>query len=58
MSNPHPTAKLDEGYVKIQLANSPGCLARLQAGARRVAWAVGWVAVGFVGGMVWGRWLW
>lgn len=60
MPTPKPIAKTTEqGYIRLDLAQTPGCLARFQAQARRALWAAAWMGLGFVGGMICrGRFYW
>jgi len=51
MSEKRPVAKLaQDGYLQIQLAEPPGCVARAEAGLKALLWVLAWFWLGFVVG--------
>lgn len=40
-----------EGYIQVAIVQPPGCLARAEALAGRLAWAGAWFALGMVVGL-------
>ena len=50
---PKPTARVgSQGYIQVAIAEPPGCLARIEAWLKRVAWAGAWFAAGVLVGLV------
>ena len=57
MPPPKPTAHVaKDGYLRVQIANPPGCLARAEAWLRSAAGYALAAGLGFLAGVVWGGW--
>lgn len=57
MGEKRPVARLDQGYVKIQLTEPPGCKARTEALLAGLFRALLLLVLGFVAGCVyWALW--
>lgn len=50
MPEKRPVARLEQGYVKIQLVEAPGCVARAGALLAAILWVAAWFGAGFVVG--------